>query len=169
MLITIWTSIVHNYIFIIFENSSKSFKHWIESHLVEITIHFWARSHLKLVGKIFHLRTNCVRSDAVLRKFTPLPVPHFNAMHNRPRWRIPLLEWIQPATSFLDFRFSTHIWLILRIGHWDRDRLYCFVLTTERPTRASGGHPIQHEGLTHGLNCTACYSSFKEAPISSPI
>ena len=169
MLTTMWTPIVYNHVFIIFENSSKIFKHWIESHLVEITNHFWARSHLELFEKIFQLRINCVRSDAVLRKFTLLPMPHFNAILNQTPWRIPLLEWIQPATSFLDFRFSTHIWLILRIGHWDTDRLYCFTLTIERPTRASGGHPIQHEGLTHGLDCTACYSPFKEATISSPI
>lgn len=169
MLTTIWTPIVYNHVFAIFENSSKIFKHWIESHLVEITIHFWARSHLELFGKIFHLRTNCVRSDAVLRKFTLLPMPHFHAILNQTPRRISLLEWIQPATSFLDFRFSTHICLILGMGHWHRDRLYCFILTTERPTRASGGHPIQHEGLTHGLDGTACYSPFKEATISSPI
>ena len=169
MLTTIWTPIFYNHAFIIFENSSKIFKHWIGSHLVEITIHFWARSHLDLFEKIFQLRINCVRADAVLRKFTFLPMPHFNAILNQTPWRIPLLEWIQPATSFLDFGFSTHIWLILRRGHWDTDRLYCFILTTERPTRASWRHPIYHEGLTHSLNCTACYSSFKEAPISSAI
>ena len=169
MLTTIWTPIFNNHVFIIFENSSKIFEHWIESHLIEITIHFWARSHLKLFENQFQLRINCVRSDAVLRKFTLLPMPHFNAILNQTPWRISLLEWIQPANSFLGFRFSTHIWLILRIGHWDRDHLYCFILTTERPTRASWGHPIQLEDLTHGLNCTACYSSFKEAPISSPI
>ena len=169
MLINIWSPIVHNHVFIIFENSSKSFKRWIESHQVEIMIHFWARSHLKLCEKVFQLRINCARSDEVLRKFTLLPMPYFNAILNQTRWRISLLEWIQPETSLLNFRFSTHIWLILRIGHSYRDCLYCFILTAERRSRASGAHPIQHEGLTHALNCTACYSSFKEAPISSPI
>ena len=34
-----WTPIIHHHILIIFENSSKCFRHWIETYLVEITVH----------------------------------------------------------------------------------------------------------------------------------
>ena len=36
----LWTSIIHNYIFIIVESSSKRFRYSIDSHLVKVAMHF---------------------------------------------------------------------------------------------------------------------------------
>jgi hypothetical protein len=122
----LWTSIIHQRILIIFENSSKSFRHRIETHPVKRKMHIDTHSFIR----------SCSKKDLsfewtkwVLTAF-PKTSPIFQCpisircfiKHDQEY----LLEYIQPPAPLLDYCFKARIWSILSFGHSDTNRLYWF-------------------------------------------
>ena len=127
----LWISIIRQHIFIILENSSQSFRHWIETHMVIFTTDIDTHPFGAAL-KMLEFWRNEANSDHISRNLTHLPMPHFNTLLYRIGSRTPT-RINSTFSSTLDYCFKARIWPILTIGHCDRSRIFWIYSHDRKP------------------------------------
>ena len=167
-IVLLWTSIVHKHMCIIFENSSKCFRHWRESQIVKITMH--SDTHLleavRKKTRAANERTDFWRNsakthssaNASFQNYT-LSLPIKNTYRNKFNLQLRFSRFVSERAydPYWEYVIETGI------GYTQ------LILTFRWLTHASKAHPIQHSHDTHDLHWALCYFSYEEPGLSSPV